>query len=119
MTELIYCLLLLQIKHLICDWLLQPKWMWANKGTYGHFGGVCHALFNGLGTSLVISLFYDNFWLALVLDSFIHYHIDFFKMKLNTELKLKAEKDKEFWFLLGVDQFFHQWTYLVLLILVL
>lgn len=116
MTELLICLVLLQAKHLVCDWVLQPKWMWANKGTYGHFGGICHALFNGLGTALIISSFYGNFLIVLLIDSLLHYHIDFAKMNILKSLELKPEKDPAFWWLTGADQYLHQCTYLIILL---
>jgi hypothetical protein len=84
------------IKHFLLDFgKLQPPWMYLNKGTYGHPGGIAHALVHALG-SLPIFLwvstqvtrsasfpFMDDFTLILFLftmEFFIHYHMDWFKM---------------------------------------
>jgi len=52
MATVLLILLLLQIKHLIVDWCWQPAYEWQNKGTYGHWGGIRHALKNAIGTGL-------------------------------------------------------------------
>lgn len=49
--EILLTMLLLQIKHLIVDWCWQPAYEFQNKGTYGHWGGVRHALKNAVGTA--------------------------------------------------------------------
>lgn len=51
MWEVVLVLVLLQIKHLIVDWCWQPAYEYLNKGTYGHWGGVRHALKNAVGTA--------------------------------------------------------------------
>lgn len=43
-------LLLLQIKHLVIDFLLQGPYQYLNKGTYGHWGGIQHAINHMVGT---------------------------------------------------------------------
>lgn len=118
MNELLIVFACLQIKHVIIDWILQPKWMWSVKHIYGHIGGVSHACFNGFGTALVISNFYEHFWLIFMLDSIIHYHIDWFKMNLNINLNISPE-NKYFWYFLGLDQYCHQMTYILILFLIL
>lgn len=114
LTELIIVLLLLQIKHLFCDWVFQPEWMWSNKHIYGHPGGIAHALFNAVGTAAIIGLFYGHFWLVLLLDFMAHYHIDWVKMNVNNKLGLTPQNPK-FWALLGLDQYLHQITYLLII----
>ena len=45
----LWTLLAFQVKHLLCDFVLQTKFQVANKGFYGRIGGLlhagCHALF--------------------------------------------------------------------------
>ena len=43
LEQVLLTLLLLQTKHLIVDWLWQTPYELANKGTYGHAGGIQHA----------------------------------------------------------------------------
>ena len=51
-------LIMLFIKHFICDFPLQATpWMYTNKGTYGHNGGLAHASIHGLGTALILPSF--------------------------------------------------------------
>ncbi len=91
MEQLLIVLALLQLKHLFFDWLYQPKWMWANKHIYGHYGGIAHAGLNALGTAYVVSVFYGYFWLVFTIDFLLHYHIDWAKMRLNEDGGLKPD----------------------------
>lgn len=117
-------LALIQIKHLIIDWIWQPPYEFSNKGTYGHWGGVRHAMKNALGTGLCVFVGFGG-WaspllcaLIAALDFVIHYHIDWAKMNLNARCHLEPCSPR-FWWLLGTDQFAHQMTYLGLICYVL
>lgn len=114
-------LILLQIKHLIVDWVWQPPYEWMNKGTYGHLGGIRHAAKNAIGTGLCVYLGFQGYaspllcaWIA-ALDFTIHYHIDWVKMNVNDLCELKPDC-ATFWWTLGADQFAHQITYLALVL---
>lgn len=119
------CLLtwaLIQVKHLIVDWMWQPPYEFMNKGTYGHWGGIRHALKNAIGTGLCLYLGFlgmlspEKAFALGCLDFVIHYHVDWTKMNLNRHCHLCPQTEK-FWWLLGADQFAHQMTYLVLVAL--
>ena len=116
---LFYLLLALQIKHFIIDFPLQTRYQWSNKGTWGHPGGILHAALHALGTFTVLYIFIENaqlaLWLALA-DGFIHYHIDWAKMKLNAKMGWGPTTHPQFWVLLGLDQFLHQLTYIGILL---
>lgn len=118
MDETLIIITLLSIKHFIVDFILQRPYQWKNKGTYGHFGGLLHAGLHGIGTCLCFVFFTpENFiWLALI-DSVLHYHIDWVKENLTRKYGWKADKDEEFWWLLGFDQFLHMMTYVLLVFL--
>lgn len=106
-------LLFLFIKHFICDFPLQAfSWMYRNKGTYGHAGGLTHSALHGIGTFTVL-VFYlgSHAWLFALADTIIHYHIDWAKMNVNKRLNLKADNSEWFWILLGFDQLLHHLTY--------
>jgi len=119
-------------KHLIADFYLQPPYMWKNKGTYGHMGGIAHSGIHALFTGIVIflanlSLISTSFLftvpvltklgvliiVAMLFDFTIHYHMDWFKMFWCKKQNYTPEHPK-FWHWLGIDQFVHMMTYIVL-----
>ena len=117
-NTILIVLVLLQIKHFVVDFLLQNKYQWSNKGTYGHPGGVLHSGLHGVGTYLCVALFTrPDIALGLALiDWTVHYHIDWAKMQLNKRLSLTPASPR-FWVLLGLDQLLHQLTYVGILFL--
>lgn len=105
-------LTLLLIKHFVADFMLQRKYQYLNKGTYGHPGGLLHAGIHVVGTFAVLFFFIDPV-LAIkyaLIDGAIHYHIDFFKSNVNRKMELQIQHN-QYWALLGFDQLLHQLTY--------
>ncbi len=130
-TFALVILFLLFIKHFIVDFPLQAfPYQYKNKGTYGHPGGLLHAGLHGLGTFIVIAgvFFYITDWTILLvwkdvfvvaaylalIDMFLHYHIDWAKMNLNNKLGYGPTTHEQFWWLLGLDQYLHAVTYIML-----
>lgn len=119
MTEIQQIVLLLAlfgIKHFVIDFPLQKAYQYQNKGTYGHPGGLFHAGLHGIGTWFC--LFWINpFWATLmaVFDAFVHYHIDWAKMRLNAYFGWGPTTHEEFWILLGFDQLLHWLTYVLII----
>ncbi len=82
------------LKHFICDFPLQATpWMYKNKGTYFHPGGIAHAFVHSCGTGIAVVMaliFYgyppekakDLAMYAAVIDGILHYHIDWSKMNI-------------------------------------
>lgn len=109
------------VKHFICDFPLQSfPYMYLNKGTYGHPGGILHAAIHG-AASFIILLFYLPFFIAFVLammDMWVHYNIDWAKMRLGSKYNLKPDNSEWFWILLGVDQLLHYLTYVFIIFIV-
>ena len=86
------------VKHFICDFPhgIQTPWMYLNKGTYGHLGGITHALvhvaasfdiFLVFGFILVVNGFAGSIPLMwgiscalLFFEFLVHYHMDWFKV---------------------------------------
>lgn len=105
---------LLLVKHFILDFLWQPKWMWANKGTFGHPGGIFHAGVHALG-SMAILLYFQvepfTAFLIFLAEFVLHYLIDWSKMNINKKMGWGANTHEQFWQLLGADQLAHHLTY--------
>ena len=78
-----------------------------------------HALKNAIGTAACFVPFSSMAIViaVLVADFMAHYHIDFFKMNINRIKSWGPLTHNEFWMLTGLDQFCHQLTYLILVLL--
>ena len=109
-------LFLLFVKHFICDFPLQAyPWMYRNKGTYMHPGGIAHAGIHALGTLLVLVSFIGSAaMLYAAIDMLVHYHIDWAKMNVSKRYDLQPNNSERFWILLGFDQLLHHITYFVI-----
>ncbi len=110
-------LFLLFIKHFICDFPLQANpWMYRNKGTYLHMGGIAHAGIHALGTLLVLAPFIGSLSVMYAaIDMLVHYHIDWAKMNISKRYDLQPNNSERFWILLGFDQLLHHITYFVII----
>ena len=107
--NILYLLIVFQIKHLLCDYFFQYPRHFMVKGTYGKWGGIEHALIHAIPTGLLLMN-----PLAGLIDFVIHYHVDWAKMKLGAVKGWKPDNNK-FWWALGVDQFAHHITYILLI----
>ena len=99
------------IKHWYIDFINQSMEEVVGKGIYGNAYGVMHSLKHGVATFLIFWFFLGNWPLAIILgfiDFVLHYHIDYFKQKLNKGL---TTADRMFWVWLGADQALHYLTY--------
>lgn len=115
-------LLLFQLKHFICDYPLQiSPYQYLNKGTYGHLGGLLHALIHSIGTFVVLVFFVAPIGALMLclLDGITHYHIDWAKVKLTQHYGLTPSTSAMYWLLLGFDQLLHQLTYLGIIWLII
>lgn len=109
----LWILFLLFTKHFVVDFPLQAfPYQYKNKGTYGHFGGILHAVLHYWGTYFVLVWYTDLApYLALV-DMLIHYHIDWVKIRITRKFEWSPTTHEQFWILLGFDQYLHALTYL-------
>ena len=91
-------LLWLLVKHFICDFPLQANpWLYHNKGTYLYLGGIAHAGIHGLGTILVLAGVVGSAALMYALiDTLVHYHIDWAKMNLAMRNDLQRNNSERF-----------------------
>lgn len=110
---LLLALLLLQVKHFVADFLLQPEYVWRNKGIYGHPGGLVHAgvhMAGSLPALLVAGAAPGLVAAVLLAEGVLHYHIDWGKEQAGRRLRLTQDRPA-FWYLFGFDQLLHQLTY--------
>ena len=111
-------LTMLLLKHLVCDFLVQPYWMISGKARYGHIGGIVHAGFHSLASWFLVYLFTQDiqFTSWIVAGEFIiHYHMDWIKVKVTNHYKWTAS-DQMYWWMTGFDQWIHQMTYVAMVI---
>ena len=116
--QLLLLFIAFNIKHLVVDFLLQGPYQWMNKGTYGHPGGILHSGLHGAVTGLILAAFPTVPVVIAILwglvDTFVHYHIDWAKVNINKRMGWGPTTHPQFWFLLGWDQFFHWLTYIAI-----
>jgi hypothetical protein len=110
-------LLLLQVKHVLADFILTSAYIIQNRWIYGHPGGLLHVAIH-LAGSLIAFLIAGLPGLGVLLilligEAVLHYHIDWTKDNLTRRYAL-TPKDAKFWWAMGIDQFLHQATYLVM-----
>ena len=106
-------MLILLIKHFVCDYPLQSMWMVQNKGTYGHRAGIAHAAIHAAVTPVAFLVLTPPLFIGLAImvgEFLVHYHIDVTKEQVLRRRHLTAA-DSQFWFALGLDQLLHQLTY--------
>jgi len=112
--SVIFCLLLLQIKHYLADFRLQTPQQIATKGKYGNLVGLGHTLEHTLGTTIVLLPFLWSHPVLLlgcsIFDTLIHYHTDYAKMRYG----VKDISQQKFWWQLGLDKLVHQLTYVAI-----
>ena len=114
--SLIAILVVLEIKHFICDYPFQTAHQLLNKGTYLHPGGVLHSGLHALFTMTAFLVVMPSLALgvAIVAGEFlIHYHIDWSKEQIIRRRGWIATQ-REFWWAIGIDQLLHHLTYIAI-----
>ena len=104
-------LFVLAVKHWIADFVLQFEYMVVQKATYGLRGGLEHALLHGVFTAIVLLTFINNLAISVifgVLDTVIHYHIDYVKARWGAT----NTSTHKFWVQMGADQLAHYTFYI-------
>lgn len=110
-----------QLKHFVCDGLLQTKAMVDSKSKYGETLGIVHSAIHGIGTAVVLLLWLPVGSVVLglaLLDVVVHYHVDYTKENIVKRAGWTTANSK-FWWALSADQTVHQFTYVVLTYLAL
>ena len=108
-------LTLLVVKHFLFDFVFQTPYQLANKGTYGHPGGLLHSGLHVAGTAAalaVVSAPAGLFAVILIGEFVVHYHVDWGKEQIMR--RHGTTGDAFFWRLTGLDQLLHQLTYVAI-----
>lgn len=114
MEAILPALFVFQIKHFLCDFVLQNSYQIRNKGVYLHTGGLIHAGLHALGSIPALLFVTQSPWLIAVLlasEFVIHYHTDWAKARIDGALRLN-DTSTLYWTIFGSDQLVHQLTYL-------
>jgi hypothetical protein len=117
LTLVFWSLVLFQAKHFLADFVLQTRYQWSNKGTYGHPGGFLHAGIHAAGSlpAILVLTSAPGLIAAIAAAEFVvHYHVDWTKEQINKRREL-THGQAMFWMVFGADQFLHQMTYVVIL----
>jgi hypothetical protein len=114
MELVLLAMLIFQIKHFLCDFVLQTSYQVRTKGIYLHTGGIAHAGLHLLGSvpAVLVLTRVPSLVAGLLLAEFvIHYHTDWAKTKVDAYLRLN-DTNSLYWTIFGSDQLIHQLTYL-------
>jgi len=108
MNELFLLLILLQIKHFICDYPLQNAYMLQKANSNNWFYPLAaHSAVHALGTFLVfVSFSFTHALYFAVADLILHFIVDRIKASPNLGNRWKMDNPK-FWWALGLDQMAH------------
>lgn len=119
MPLILTTLLIFQVKHFLCDFVLQPYSIVVKKGIYLHPAGLLHAGLHALGSipALLLLLHAPQTIALFILGEFVvHYHVDWTKANIDRVLKLDNRSSLH-WAIFGADQMIHQFTYLAMIFL--
>ena len=114
---LLSSLALFELKHFVCDFVIQTTYLYRNKGIYGHRAGFIHAgLHAGGSLPAILLLSRDPGIIAAILavEFLIHYHVDWLKLHIDKRYRLGINQSL-YWAVFGADQLLHQLTYVGIL----
>lgn len=105
-------LILLLVKHWVCDFVFQTTSMVEAKPQYLSWPSILHSLQHMGMTFLIFALGGLVFAMILAtLDFVFHYHIDYFKAKYG---EVDPPYSKRWWCHFGLDQLAHCLSYLII-----
>ena len=105
-----------QVKHLLGDFVLQNNYILRHRRIWGHPGGLLHiAIHAALTLPLLLAAGVHGplFFAILLGEAVFHYHVDWVKDGW-LEREGWTAQDKQYWWLMGVDQMLHQLSYLAI-----
>lgn len=117
----LFVLVALFIKHFVVDFLLQPAYMYKNKGTLNHPGGWIHAGLHGFATMAILAitnafvpLSLPLAMISMIMEIFVHYAMDYTKVNVCKKNGYTPTTHKEWFTWLGLDQTVHSLTYIAI-----
>ena len=108
----------LELKHLVADYFLQPGCMLAGKGNFAMPGGYAHAGVHVALSAVVLLLAgvsLPTMALLVAAEFVVHYLLDYSKISYSRGVHVDTNP-RRFWALHGIDQFGHQLTYAVIIL---
>jgi len=104
-------MLLLTVKHVIADFLLQNQWMARGKDSKTGWALplLVHCLIHGVLTTVLVTAIAPRFWFIGLVDFVIHIAIDRAKGFCVATFDVTPEH-QWFWWLIGIDQALHHLT---------
>lgn len=113
---LVSFMVLLNLKHLLAEYILQTPHIAYSKIRYGSLNSFIHILHHAFGTLMAGLLLKFDLGLILglvLLEAVIHYHVDWLHMRFGST----SYKDKKYWQWLGAEQFAHHQTFILMIVL--
>jgi hypothetical protein len=111
LRALVFWMLVLTGKHVLCDFLLQTRWMALGKDAPKGWAMplLVHCAIHGVVTTLGLLVLAPRFWFLGLVDFAIHLGTDRAKGYCVATFRLTG-RDAWFWWLLGIDQAIHHLT---------
>jgi len=109
---IIYLLIFFIVKHFVADFILQTKWM-----AVGKFKLFPNNMLPLLVHSLIhatITFIFINMHILFIIELVSHFIIDLSKVLVSRKYNIN---DKEYWWLLGLDQMLHYFIYILMIYL--
>ena len=120
MTSFICLLVLLQLKHWFIDFVVQLEPAAPHKFKFNDHKAIAHSVQHGLGTALAFVLVFPYMpWIGIsagIVDMVVHHVIDYGKTKIDIAFPW-SQRGR--FFIIGVDQLMHQFTYLAAVVTLL
>ncbi|HEX3990736.1 MAG TPA: DUF3307 domain-containing protein [Acetobacteraceae bacterium] len=113
LSLVLWALFAFQLKHFLCDFVLQTKFQVDKKKVYGHVGGLVHAGLHAIMTVPIVIVMGASATIVVLLflgELILHYHVDWLKGQIDIWSGW-TEKDHTYWVVFGADQLVHQITY--------
>jgi hypothetical protein len=109
--SLVFWMLLLTGKHVLCDFLLQTRWMALGKDAPTGWAKplLVHCSIHGVVTTILMLVFAPAYWFLGLVDFVIHLSVDRLKGFCVATFRFTSQ-DAWFWWLLGIDQSIHHLT---------
>ena len=124
MTGQLYLVFILSIifnvKHFICDYILQTRYMVEKKESEGwdfFFPLLLHSSIHGVFTLVIVLWINKNLWYLAVIDIAIHFVMDRIKSGPRYLGRFKRLETVAYWHSIGFDQMIHHLTHLYIIYL--